>query len=97
VRIRYLVGLALAFAILLCCSVFIVVVLTRGWNISRCPHCQSHRIRSSWPTSMDKILYRTYVRPYRCEACQERFYAFKTKRLTLYTGNPPKGQKSRWG
>jgi len=84
VRIRDLVGLALAFLTSAWCVAFVVfaiVVVARGWNISKCPSCQSNRIRSSCPTSVDKLLYRTNVMPYRCEACQKRFYAIKRKRV----------------
>jgi len=78
VRIRYLIGLSLALAILGWSLAFFAVVLARGWNVSRCPRCQSSRIRPAWPKFVDGILHRTHISPYRCEACKNRFYRIKS-------------------
>src|SRR5579872_4929033 len=79
VNIRYLLGLVLASAVLSWLLGFFMVVLARGWNLSRCPRCQSSRIRPSWPRFADGILYRTHISPYRCEACKKRFYKIRGK------------------
>jgi transposase-like protein len=76
VRIRY-VGLGLALIFVLWWLVLATIALGRGHNISRCPNCESTRIRRSWPRVVDKILFPTYIKPYRCEACNKRFRALK--------------------
>ena len=75
-RIRY-VGLGLALVFVLWWLVLATIALARGRNISKCPNCESTRIRRSWPRAADKILFPAYIKPYRCEACNKRFRALK--------------------
>jgi hypothetical protein len=73
-RIRYMLLLGIAsVALVLWLSVFIAALL-RGPRMSRCPNCRSDRIRPSWPRMRDKLLRASRIKPYRCEACQKRFY-----------------------
>src|SRR5712672_183728 len=81
VSIRYLIGLTLLVAILSWWLVFFIVVLTRGWNVSKCPRCQSSRIRRAWPKFVDGMLNRIHISPCRCEACKNRFYRIRGKRV----------------
>jgi transposase-like protein len=76
VRIRY-IGLGLALVVVLWWLTAVTAALARGRNISKCPKCESTRIRRSWPHVADKILFPAYIKPYRCESCQNRFYAIK--------------------
>jgi hypothetical protein len=79
VRIRY-IGLGLGLVIVLWWLTAVTIASARGRKISKCPRCQSARVRRSWPRFADYILFPAYVRPYRCEACQGRFYAMKRSR-----------------
>jgi len=76
VRIRY-IGLGLALVVVLWWLVLVTIALARGRNISQCPNCESTRIRRSWPRAVDKILFPAYIKPYRCESCNKRFYSLK--------------------
>ena len=75
-RIRY-VGLGFALVIVLWWLTAVTIALVRGRNISKCPNCESTRIRRSWPHTVDNIMLPAYIKPYRCESCQNRFYAIK--------------------
>jgi hypothetical protein len=56
-----------------------VMIVVRGWNLSKCPYCLSSRIRQAWPRRADRALRYIHVYPYRCESCLKRFYALKRK------------------
>jgi transposase-like protein len=44
----------------------------------RCPQClSSHAVRESHPRLFDLLPRFLLLRPYRCESCQRRFYAWK--------------------
>jgi DNA-directed RNA polymerase subunit RPC12/RpoP len=76
--IRYWIFLGLVVSIaLLWCLTLIIVASARGRKISKCPHCHSRRIRSSWPGCRDKFLLLIGITAYRCEACLKRFYAMR--------------------
>jgi hypothetical protein len=77
-RIRYLLALALGTVILLWwLSVFLSAYIRRRAG-SKCPCCQSARLRPSWPKLRDKLLSYSALRPIRCESCQKRFYVLKS-------------------
>ena len=88
-RIRY-IGLGMALVAVLWWLVLATTALARGRNISKCPNCESTRIRRSWPRAVDHILFPAYIKPYRCEGCNNRFYAMKRV-------NEPKSKKAAGG
>jgi transposase-like protein len=81
VRIRYAIGLGFVGLASLSWLALAIIAMARGRKISKCPRCQSTRIRYSWPRFADKFLYFTNITPYRCEACTRRFYAMKRRRV----------------
>jgi transposase-like protein len=85
VRIRY-IGLGFGLIVVLWWLTAVTIVWARGRKISKCPHCQSSRVRPSWPRLADYILFAAYIRAYRCEACQKRFYAMKRGRTHELAG-----------
>jgi hypothetical protein len=85
VRIRY-IGLGLGLVIVLWWLAAVAIASARGRKISKCPHCQSTRVRPSWPRFADYILFPAYIRAYRCEACQRRFYGMKGSRTHELAG-----------
>lgn len=88
-RIRY-IGLGLALVFVLWWLALATIALARGRNISKCPNCESTRIRRSWPHAVDNILFPAYIKPYRCESCKNRFYAIKRV-------NEPKSKRAGGG
>jgi len=76
IRNLILVGLG---ELLLGCLTLAILALFRG--SANCPYCLSPRVRSSWPTVGDRLLYLIYLRPYRCHACRNRFHAMKRRRV----------------
>ena len=52
---------------------FTLIALVRG-RASKCPKCESKRIRPAWPLIVDKLLP-LFVLAQRCESCGKRFYA----------------------
>jgi len=78
VRIRY-IGLGLGLAVVLWWLTLALAALVRGRNISKCPRCESTRVRPSWPRFVDNFLFPASIKPYRCEVCKKRFYAMGRK------------------
>jgi hypothetical protein len=76
VRIRY-IGIGVGLVVVLWWLAAVAIASTRGRKTFKCPHCQSARVRRSWPRFADYILFPANIRPYRCEACQKRFYGVK--------------------
>ncbi len=74
-RIRYMALLSLASVLLVAWLAVVLTARRRGIR-DKCPSCTSNRIRPSWPKLMEKALPR-FVCPYRCEACQKRFFALR--------------------
>ena len=52
----------------------LAAAFVRGQRVSDCPSCHSLRIRPSWPRMIDRLLRLSLIAPFRCEACQKRFY-----------------------
>jgi transposase-like protein len=78
--IRYLIFLGLIVSVALFLFLALIIVSSaRGRKISKCPHCHSRRIRSSWPRFGDNVLLLTGIASYRCEACLKRFYALRKR------------------
>ena len=63
----------------LACLALVIMLLAR--SSAKCPHCHSTKVRYSQSTLVEKFLYLIYLRPYRCRACRERFYARKRWRV----------------
>jgi transposase-like protein len=77
-EIRDLVFLGLDVAGVACLTLVFFIV-ARG--SAKCPYCRSARVRSSFPTAVDKLLRFIYLKPYRCQACRKRFYARRRRRV----------------
>jgi len=60
---------------------------------TRCPHCKleviarDSMLRGRW----EPLLYRLYVRPFRCEKCKRRFYRL----LHGFTVRPGKKKRAK--
>ena len=81
--IRELVFLGMA-VVGIACLTLATLTLVRG--SAKCPYCFSPRVRSSKPTLIDDLLYLVYIRPYRCQACRNRFHA-RRRVVTSVHGN----------
>ena len=77
-RIRYMIlaGMLAVTAIAFIAWLISVCLAIRRGQPSTCPRCDSHRIRPSWPTLLDRVLP-PFVCAYRCEFCQKRYFALR--------------------
>jgi transposase-like protein len=44
--------------------------------VLKCPHCNSRYVHRSRLRVYDLVLLLLFLRPYRCEDCDRRFYGF---------------------
>jgi DNA-directed RNA polymerase subunit RPC12/RpoP len=51
------------------------VATTNADRTRRCPYCNSAELRRSRTRSLERLLRLARIRPYRCDACDARFYA----------------------
>ncbi len=84
--IRYLVLFFLTLGLLISCGLALVQAALRSWFLPVCWHCGGKQVRHSYKhQSVDSAVRLLLMVPYRCRACQRRFYAFRTHRIATHS------------
>ena len=85
-KLRIAIGvgalLALSGLVLFGIVLFHVTLATiRGSKTESCANCGKADVRPSWPAGIiDRLLDSLHHYPYRCRACNYRYYRFRRKR-----------------
>jgi hypothetical protein len=84
--LRYLVLIFFTFGLLITCGLALGQAAVRSWTLPVCWHCGGKQVRpSARRQAADLALRLLLLVPYRCRACQRRFYAFRTHRVGTHS------------
>ena len=79
--LRYVAAIILSLAFMVSSLVALIQVAVHSWALPGCWHCGGKQVRRSNSRRMpDAAFSFLYLVPYRCRACQKRFYGFRLNR-----------------
>jgi hypothetical protein len=86
VTLRYLVLFFFSLGLFITCGLTLVQIACHSWSLPECWHCGGKQVRQSAKRQgVDGAVRLLLMAPYRCRACQRRFYAFRTHRAATHS------------